>query len=57
MIAVGVGTDIYEDELREIATSPRKVFKSSFADLKNIIAQLRDKICQGMLHLSSVRSV
>ena len=57
MIAVGVGTDIYEDELREIATSPRKVFKSSFADLKNIIAQLRDKICQGMLHLSSVRPV
>ena len=48
MIAVGVGQDIFEDELRSIATSERKVFKVvDFTALQDIIGQLRDKICQG----------
>ena len=47
MITVGVGSDIFMDELQQIATSPRKVFRSDFAGLSDLIGQLRDLICQG----------
>jgi len=48
MIAVGVGSDIYEDELLSIASSNQQVFKViDFASLQNIIGTLRNSICQG----------
>ena len=47
MITVGIGSDIFMDELQQIATSPRKVFRSDFAGLSDLIGQLRDLICQG----------
>ena len=49
MITVGVGSDIFMDELQQIATSPRKVFRSDFAGLSGLIGQLRDLICQGIV--------
>ena len=55
MITVGVGSDIFMDELQQIATSPRKVFRSDFAGLSDLIGQLRDLICQGTL--SNLRSL
>jgi len=48
MIAVGVGSDIYDDELSGIASTDSQVFKvTDFASLQKIIGVLRDSICQG----------
>lgn len=48
VIAVGVGTEIFRDELRQIATNERKLFEvSDFAALQRIIIAIRDLICQG----------
>lgn len=48
VIAVGVGTQIFRDELRQIATNERKLFEvSDFAALQQIIIAIRDLICQG----------
>jgi hypothetical protein len=50
VISVGIGADIYSDELVDIASSPSQFFKViDFASLSNIIAELRDRICQGKL--------
>lgn len=50
VIAVGVGTEIFRDELRQIATNERKLFEvSDFAALQRIIIAIRDLICQGKL--------
>ncbi|XP_052673852.1 uncharacterized protein LOC128155962 isoform X3 [Crassostrea angulata] len=47
VIAVGVGTEIFRDELRQIATNERKLFEvSDFAALQRIIIAIRDLICQ-----------
>ncbi|XP_062590013.1 uncharacterized protein LOC134251619 isoform X2 [Saccostrea cucullata] len=47
VIAVGVGTQIFRDELRQIATNERKLFEvSDFAALQQIIIAIRDLICQ-----------
>lgn len=50
VIAVGVGTQIFRDELRQIATNERKLFEvSDFAALQRIIIAIRDLICQGKI--------
>jgi hypothetical protein len=47
VIALGVGTAIFRDELRQIATSERKVFEvADFKTLHQIISAMRDLICQ-----------
>ena len=48
MFAVGVGPDVFEDEMHNIASSGAQVFKvADFVSLQSIIKVLRDKICQG----------
>ncbi|KAH3753954.1 hypothetical protein DPMN_188609 [Dreissena polymorpha] len=47
MFAVGVGPDVFEDEMHNIASSGAQVFKvADFVSLQSIIKVLRDKICQ-----------
>lgn len=48
VIAVGVGTQLFREELRQIATNERKLFTvSDFHALQQIIVALRNLICQG----------
>lgn len=48
MFAVGVGTNVDEDELKEIATSPDYVLTSnSFTALQTIAPQIRKAVCDG----------
>ena len=49
MIAVGVGQDVFPEEMYNIATSRNQVFevKGGFSTLRTIIGELRDMICQG----------
>ncbi|KAK3083273.1 hypothetical protein FSP39_018154 [Pinctada imbricata] len=55
VIAVGVGTQVFRDELRQIATNERKLFEvSDFAALKQIIVSIRDLICQGIKMMRDV---
>lgn len=48
MIAVGIGNEIFFDELQEIATSERKLFNvTDFRSLPGLVQSLRDSICWG----------
>lgn len=48
VIAVGVGTQIFTEELSQMATSPQKHFEvSDFSALQQIVVELRNLICQG----------
>lgn len=48
MIAIGVGTEIFQDELRQLASSPTQAFEvRDFSRLGEIINTMRDLICQG----------
>ncbi|KAK3600429.1 hypothetical protein CHS0354_023638, partial [Potamilus streckersoni] len=49
MIAVGVGDQVFMDELSNIATSERKLFNvTDFRSLQLIVRSLRDLICQAV---------
>lgn len=55
LISVGVGTQIFSDELRQIASSTRKVFEvSDFRSLELIINAMRDLICQCKINLLNI---
>jgi hypothetical protein len=46
MIAIGVGQDIFSEELNEIASSPKYVSKvADFRALSNTVNVMRDLIC------------
>ncbi|KAK3721427.1 hypothetical protein QZH41_020681, partial [Actinostola sp. cb2023] len=47
--AVGIGSKINEDELKEMATDPDAdhVFTSGFNNLGTIVQAIKDKVCQG----------
>ena len=50
VLAVGVGGQMFRDELRQIASRPSKVFTSpTFGTLATLISEIRRMVCQGML--------
>ena len=53
MIAVGVGNNVFEEELRQIASNQRKYYPvADFNTLRSIEAGLREMVCRGILLLS-----
>lgn len=56
MIAIGVGTEIFQDELRQLASSPTQAFEvRDFSKLGEIINTMRDLICQGTCLVESLK--
>ncbi|OWF42080.1 Collagen alpha-6(VI) chain [Mizuhopecten yessoensis] len=54
LVSVGVGTQIFSDELNQIASSRRKVFEvSDFRSLELIITSMRDLLCQAITTTTS----
>nr|BAK86420.1 BMSP [Mytilus galloprovincialis] len=47
ILALGVGKQIFKDELRQIASSPRKVYTAtSYITLQGLISEIRNMVCQ-----------
>ncbi|VDI71962.1 Hypothetical predicted protein [Mytilus galloprovincialis] len=50
ILALGVGKQIFKDELRQIASSPRKVYTAtSYITLQGLISEIRNMVCQGYI--------
>lgn len=48
IIAVGVGNNVFEEELQEMATNQRKYYRAvDFAALQGIESDIRNMICRG----------
>lgn len=51
VLAVGVGGHTFKDELRQIASSPRKVYTAtSFITLQGLVNEIRNMVCQGKIY-------
>ena len=54
LISIGVGQEVYRDELKNIATDVNKIFQvQRFQDLEIIINSIRDMICQSITTTST----
>lgn len=48
VLALGVGGQVFKDELRQIASSPRKVYTAtSYITLQGLVSEIRNMVCQG----------
>ena len=49
IFAIGVGQDYDTSELEKMAGTPRNVYTADFKDLSNVIEQIKQSACQGMM--------
>ena len=55
IVAVGVGNNVFEEELIEIATNIRKYYRAvDFAALQSIESDIRNMICRGIRKLATL---